>query len=107
LNLLDKEGNQREEILDMFMFEKSVKNFEFLKSLDLKPKNRDSERLYLIQKIHEILIDRKIYYLIIFDDSTISIFDSRTFNIINEFRTKYEYDINAHSEFSAKQSKAE
>ena len=86
---MDKESSLREEILDLFMFEKTDKKFYFYKNLDPKPKNRDSERMFLISSIHELVIDKKIYYLIIFDDSTISIFDSRNFKVVNEFRTRY------------------
>jgi hypothetical protein len=50
----------------------------------LKPTKRTSERIFLIENIAEITINKDVYYLCIFDDATIALFDGVEFKNIIE-----------------------
>ena len=69
-------------------------NMTFIESetKELKPKNRESEKIYIIDNILSINIDNKNYYLILFDDSTVTIFNSADFSVANEFCYNYVFD---------------
>jgi hypothetical protein len=49
--MLDKENEVREQLLEWFMFDLSVKRLNLTDEKNLKPKSRESDRIYLIEHI--------------------------------------------------------
>lgn len=45
--------------------------------------------MYLVEYMVEMYMDSKLFYLVVFDDSTVSIFDAAKFSVVNEFSMKY------------------
>ncbi|KAL4444479.1 hypothetical protein ABPG74_016772 [Tetrahymena malaccensis] len=92
-SMLDKESRIREELLDWFMHKESpdslhdqneyslVEKNEY----DLKPKERTSERIFLIEYFVEMKVDKRNYFLVIFDESTIAIYNGDNFQSALEF----------------------
>lgn len=90
--ILDNESSIREHILDWVMHEFPNMTFVESETKELKPKSRESEKMYIIDNMLSVIIDNKSYYMVVFDDSTVTIFNSVDFSVANEFCINYVFD---------------
>jgi hypothetical protein len=70
------------------MFDIKTKRFEFSQEMVLKPNQRESERKFKILKIVKLIINSKLYFLVLYDDSMISIYQEKNLKIIKEFKIR-------------------
>jgi len=88
--MLDKESTIREDLLDWFMHNESESS-QLLSKLEeksnhfLKPKARTSQRIFLIEQLLEIQVQKKLYLLVIFDECTIALYDAVTYASVLEY----------------------
>jgi hypothetical protein len=61
------------------MYEFPIKKFYLSETKNFKPKTRDSDKIFTIEKIMEIDLDGIFYLILLFDDCTISMMKSENF----------------------------
>jgi hypothetical protein len=61
------------------MYEFPIKIFRLEEKKNFKPKLRDSDKIFSIEKMIEIDLDGIYYYVVLFDDCTISLMKSENY----------------------------